>query len=98
MQAQSSRLGRERINATLGGQDFGKPQVIDHLRDGLLVSQGDDGIDAHGATGGNVAGEKCHSEKHSRHGCKCKRVAGAGGVEQAGHQTRQAKRGEYSNG
>src|SRR5215471_16634923 len=26
MQAQSSRLGRERINATLGGQHFGEPQ------------------------------------------------------------------------
>src|SRR5215471_676504 len=26
MQAQSSRLGRERVNATLGGQHFGEPQ------------------------------------------------------------------------
>ena len=29
MQAQSSRLGRERINATLGGQHFGEPQQRD---------------------------------------------------------------------
>jgi len=28
MQAQSSRLGRERMNATLGGQHFGEPQVL----------------------------------------------------------------------
>src|SRR5215813_12730140 len=27
MQAQSARLGRERINATLGGQHFGEPQA-----------------------------------------------------------------------
>ena len=68
------------------------------LRDGLLISQSDHGIDAQGATGGNIAGEKRHSEKHSGHGCKCKRVAGANAVEQAGHETRQAKRREQTNG
>jgi hypothetical protein len=60
------------------------------FRDRLLISQSDHRIDAHGATGGNVACEKRHSEKHSSHGYKCKRVTGANAVEQAGHHTREA--------
>ena len=72
--------------------------LVAYLRDGLLISQSDHGINARSATGWNVAGEKPHSEKHGRHGCKCKRVAGADAVEQAGHHTRQPQRGDSSNG
>ena len=61
---------------------------VAYVRGGLLISQSDDGIDARSATGWNVAGEKRHSEKHGRHGGKCKRVAGVDAVEQAGHHTR----------
>jgi hypothetical protein len=53
-----------------------------------FVPKGDHGIDAHGATGWDVAGGESDSEKQSRHGCKCERVTGANAVEQAGHQTR----------
>ncbi len=62
--------------------------VLAYLHDGLLVSQRDYRIDAHGAAGGKVAGGERDSEKHNRDGCKCERVAGANAVEQAGHQTR----------
>jgi hypothetical protein len=52
---------------------------------GSFIPKGDHGIDAHCATGWDVAGGESDSEKHSRDGCKCKRVAGASAIEQAGH-------------
>jgi hypothetical protein len=42
-------------------------------------------------------GRSRRRERH-RDGCKCERVAGANAVEQAGYQTRKAKRRESSNG
>lgn len=43
------------------------PIGIDIPASPLLVSQGDHGVDAHGAASGNVTCDKSYSEKYHRH-------------------------------
>jgi hypothetical protein len=57
----------------------------------LLIAEGNHGIDAHGATRGDVAGEQGDNEKHSGNGGESERIAGADAVEEARHQPRQSK-------
>ena len=54
----------------------------------LFISEGDHRVDAHGAAGGDVAGQKGDCKGHYGDERKRQWVAGANAVEQAGHQTR----------
>src|SRR5215469_193770 len=58
-----------------------------------FVSEGDQGVDAHGAARGNVTGRKRNESQREGHASEGERIVRAHAVEHFGHQARQAERG-----
>src|SRR6266404_1217238 len=67
-----------------------------HLRSGLFVAQGDDGVDLGGATRGDVTGEHGGQRENQRHAAEGKRVVGADAVEQAAENAHRGKSDEQA--
>src|SRR5438445_6189261 len=63
----------------------------------LFVLQRYDRIDAHGAAGGDVAGEQCDTGKQNRDGSKRDRIGRANSVNQSGNEAGEAKSGDDSD-
>ena len=55
-------------------------------RGALLVAEGDDGVNAEGAAGWDVAGEERDGYQENGYGCEGYGIASAYGEEQAGEQ------------
>ena len=58
----------------------------------LFVAEGDDGVDAHGAAGGDVAGQQGDSDQQYKDQGEGGRVGGLDGEEQACEQAGEGKR------
>jgi hypothetical protein len=62
---------------TLGALVLRDPYQAHSNGKSLFIAQGDQWIDTHGATRGNVASQQCDQREKRSDGDKCQRVSGA---------------------